>query len=113
MRHGPIAPLEQKIRLDYGDEEPFDGEEADEEDILVKADEDHGIVKALIEDLRHLPSNSHERHNILLVLREAIVNHMEEEEDQLIPVARINVDLSQLGIKMRAKQDLLRELKEI
>lgn len=104
IRHGPIAPLGQKIRLDFGDEEPFDGEEVDE---------DHGIVKALIEDLRHLPSNSHERHNILLVLREAIVNHMKEEEDQLIPVARIKEDLSQLGIKMRAEQDLVRKLKEI
>jgi hemerythrin superfamily protein len=95
--------------LDYDEEEEaFNDDESDEEDVLVRAYEDHGIVKTLIEDLRHIPANSQERHNILLVLREAVINHMEEEEDQLFPMARINADLQQLGADMRAKQDHLR-----
>ena len=95
--------------LDYDEEEEtFNDDDSDEQDVLVRAYEDHGIVKALIEDLRQIPPNSQERHNVLLVLREAVFNHMEEEEDQLFPMARINADLQQLGSDMRAKQDLLR-----
>jgi len=96
----------------YDDEETFDLDESDDEwNIIGKAYEDHGIVKALIEDLRHLPTNSQEKHNLLLILRDAVINHMKEEEDQLFPIARINLDLKQLGFDIRAKQNILRKTK--
>lgn len=96
----------------YDEEETFDLDESDDEwNIIGKAYEDHRIVKALIEDLRHLPTNSQEKHNLLLILRDAVINHMKEEEDQLFPIARINLDLKQLGFDIRVKQNILRKTK--
>lgn len=96
----------------YDEEETVDLDEWDDEwNIIGKAYEDHGIVKALIEDLRHRSMNSQEKHDLLLILRDAVINHMKEEEDQLFPIARINLDLKQLGFDLRAKQNILRKTK--
>lgn len=60
----------------------------------------HQVAKLLIKELRGLPGGEHYNARFNL-LRDNIVQHIEEEESMLFPrVERSNVDLEQLALQM-------------
>ena len=73
------------------------------DDLLDEAEVEHGGIKALIAAL----SNGHPGHDLfdaqVTVLKEYVKHHVKEEEEELFPkVKRANLDLEDMGRRLKA-----------
>jgi hypothetical protein len=57
-------------------------------DMVAEAREEHQEVKALLEDMEHLQSDSEEFDSKLQELQETVEHHVEEEEGEMFPNVR-------------------------
>lgn len=81
--------------------------EEEGENILTLAYEDHKAVKELIEELKGIDAGSEQYRNRFLELKEAVIDHVGEEEEVLFPEARLKVDTKKLGAEIvKRRSDL-------
>ncbi|MGE5541155.1 MAG: hemerythrin domain-containing protein [Bacillota bacterium] len=69
---------------------------------------EHDVAKNLIEELRGLDPQDPQFDAKLVVLRESVMHHMEEEESSLLPSAETSMsgeDMARIGEEMKAFKD--------
>jgi len=71
--------------------------EEEGEDLITLAYEDHKAVKELVEELKRLEPGSDQYRDRFTELREAVIDHVSEEEEVLFPEAKLKLDTKKLG----------------
>lgn len=82
-----------------------DAEEDTEEELLASAYEDHQAVKELLEQLRTLEPSGEDFRDVFAELEDAVIGHVTEEEDSLLPIAAAELDTRSLGAAMQQRRD--------
>ena len=82
-----------------------DEEEGVEEEIITVAIDSHNIVKDLIQQLRTLDPKSSDYRDLFAELEDAVIEHVTEEEDAILPLAAVQLDVQTLGITMQRRKD--------
>ena len=95
--------------------DPIDGAELeaiDDDDeaseVVSAAYESHRTVDDLIQQLRSLDPKSDDYRELFTELEEAVIEHVAEEEDVILPLAAAQLDVQTLGMKMQRRRDDLR-----
>jgi hemerythrin superfamily protein len=89
-------------------------EALDDEDIMNEAQVEHETAKMLIEQLENMGADDPNFHATFTVLGEYVMHHVKEEESEMFPqVKKSDLDLEELGTRMRARmQELRGEIEE-
>jgi hemerythrin superfamily protein len=81
--------------------------EEEGEDLITLAYEDHKAVKDLIAELRTLDPAGDQYRDRFMELREAVIDHVGEEEEVLFPEAKLKLDTKKLGAEIvKRRSDL-------
>ena len=83
-------------------------EEEDEEtesEIITAAYDSHGTVKDLIHQLQTLDPKSNDYRELFTELEDAVIEHVSEEEDAILPLAAAQLDVQSLGLTMQRRKD--------
>ena len=93
---------------------PAAREALDDEDIMNEAQVEHETAKMLIEQLENMGADDPNFHATFTVLGEYVMHHVKEEESEMFPqVKKTDLDLEELGGRMRARmQELMGETQE-
>jgi len=93
---------------------PAAREAIEDEDILNEAQVEHETAKMLIEQLENMGPDDPNYHATFTVLGEYVMHHVKEEEGELFPqVKSSDLDLEELGARMRARmQELMGQVNE-
>ncbi|HEX6532764.1 MAG TPA: hemerythrin domain-containing protein [Nitrospira sp.] len=93
--------------IDGADLDELDDEEEGgvEEEIITVAIDSHSIVKDLIQQLRTLDPKSSDYGDLFAELEDAVIEHVTEEEDAILPLAAVQLDVQTLGITMQRRKD--------
>ena len=93
--------------IDGTDLDELDDEEEEgvEEEIITVAIDSHNIVKDLIQQLRTLDPKSSDYRDLFAELEDAVIEHVTEEEDAILPLAAVQLDVQTLGITMQRRKD--------
>ncbi|HWI99420.1 MAG TPA: hemerythrin domain-containing protein [Burkholderiales bacterium] len=87
---------------------PAAREAIDDEDILNEAQIEHETAKMLIEQLENMGPEDPNFHATFTVLGEYVVHHVKEEEGEMFPqVKKTDLDLEELGARMRRRMEEL------
>jgi hypothetical protein len=89
-------------------------EAIDDEDIMNEAQVEHDTAKMLIEQLENMGPDDPNYHATFTVLGEYVRHHVKEEEDEMFPQAtKADLDLEELGARMRErKTELMGEVEQ-
>jgi hemerythrin superfamily protein len=82
-------------------------EEADNEDVIDQAEEDHQTVEEFIQQLKSLDPRSSGYRKLFAQLKSIVYEHIAGEEDLIFPVAMSQLDVQSLAIAMRNQRDNL------
>jgi hemerythrin superfamily protein len=94
------------MELDLGDEEAYEEEEeADAEELITAAYDNHQIMKDLIQQLRSLDPKSQAYFELFTELEDTIIEHVAGEEDVILPMAALQLDVQALGTEMQRRKD--------
>jgi hypothetical protein len=93
---------------------PAAREAIDDEDILNEAQVEHETAKMLIEQLENMGADDPNFHATFTVLGEYVMHHVKEEEGEMFPeVKKTDLDLEELGARMRQRmQELMGDMQE-
>ena len=93
---------------------PAAREAIEDEDLLNEAQVEHETAKMLIEQLENMGADDPNYHATFTVLGEYVNHHIKEEEGEMFPeVKKSDLDLEELGQRMKArKQELMGEMEE-
>ena len=93
---------------------PAAREAIDDEDLLNEAQVEHETAKMLIEQLENMSGDDPNFHATFTVLGEYVLHHVKEEEGEMFPqVQETDLDLEELGTRMRSRmQELMGEIEE-
>jgi len=94
--------------IDGAELEELDDEEEKEEtesEIINAAYDSHGMVKDLIQQLRTLDPKSADYRDVFTELEDAVIEHVAEEEEAILPLAAAQLDVQALGIAMQHRKD--------
>jgi hemerythrin superfamily protein len=83
-------------------------DETDEEaesEIITAAYDSHGTVRELIQQLQSLDPKSTDYRELLTELEDAVIEHVSEEEDAILPLAAAQLDVLALGMTMQQRKD--------
>jgi hemerythrin superfamily protein len=72
-------------------------EEEEGEDLITLAYEDHKAVKDMIQELKGLDPSEDRYRTLFEELREAVIDHVGEEEEVMFPEAKLKLDTKQIG----------------
>ena len=87
---------------------PAAREAIDDEDILNEAQIEHETAKMLIEQLENMGPDDPNFHATFTVLGEYVLHHVKEEEGEMFPqVKKTDLDLEELGARMRSRMEEL------
>jgi len=87
---------------------PAAREAIDDEDILNEAQVEHETAKMLIEQLENMGPEDPNFHATFTVLGEYVLHHVKEEEGEMFPqVKKTDLDLEELGARMRSRMEEL------
>ena len=87
---------------------PAAREAIDDEDLLNEAQVEHETAKMLIEQLENMGPDDPNFHATFTVLGEYVLHHVKEEEGELFPqVKKTDLDLEELGARMRSRMEEL------
>ena len=87
---------------------PAAREAIDDEDILNEAQVEHETAKMLIEQLENMGPDDPNFRATFTVLGEYVMHHAKEEEGEMFPqVKKSDLDLVELGARMRARMEEL------
>ncbi|HEX8751436.1 MAG TPA: hemerythrin domain-containing protein [Nitrospira sp.] len=106
---------EEKVEEDEMTLDRIDGAELDAiedqdsaSEVISAAYESHRTVHDLIQQLRSIDPKSSDYWHLFTELEEAVIEHVAEEEDVILPIAAAQLDVQALGLKMRQRRDDLR-----
>jgi hemerythrin superfamily protein len=93
--------------IDGAELEELDDEEEDEaeSEIITAAYDSHSMVKDLIQQLRTLDPKSSDYGDLFTELEDAVIEHVTEEEDAILPLAAAQLDVQTLGMTMQRRKD--------
>jgi hypothetical protein len=93
--------------IDGAELEELDDEEEEEaeSEIITAAYDSHSMVKDLIQQLRTLDPKSSDYRDLLTELEDAVIEHVTEEEDAILPLAAAQLDVQTLGMTMQRRKD--------
>ncbi|HZI51606.1 MAG TPA: hypothetical protein VFE29_07260, partial [Terriglobia bacterium] len=83
-------------------------DETDEEaesEIITAAYDSHGTVRELIQQLQSLDPKSTDYREMFTELEDAVIEHVSEEEDAILPLAAAQLDVLALGMTMQQRKD--------
>ena len=87
---------------------PAAREAIEDEDILNEAQVEHETAKMLIEQLENMGPDDPNFHATFTVLGEYVMHHVKEEEGEMFPqMKKTDVDLEELGARMRGRMEEL------
>ena len=86
-------------------EELDDEEEETESEIISAAYDSHSMVKDLIQQLRTLDPKSSDYLDLFMELEDAVIEHVTEEEEAILPLAAAQLDVQTLGMTMQRRKD--------
>ena len=87
---------------------PAAREAIDDEDILNEAQVEHETAKMLIEQLENMGADDPNFHATFAVLGEYVLHHVKEEEGEMFAqVKKADLDLEELGARMRQRMQEL------
>ena len=87
---------------------PAAREAIDDEDLMNEAQVEHETAKMLIEQLENMGPDDPNFRATFTVLGEYVLHHVKEEEGEMFPeVKKTDLDLEELGSRMRARMDEL------
>ena len=87
---------------------PAAREAIDDEDVINEAQVEHETAKILIEQLENMGPDDPNFHATFTVLGEYVMHHVKEEEGEMFPeVKKSDLDLEELGSRMRSRMDEL------
>jgi hemerythrin superfamily protein len=87
---------------------PAAREAIDDEDLLNEAQVEHETAKMLIEQLENMGPDDPNFRATFTVLGEYVMHHAKEEEGEMFPqVKKTDLDLEELGARMRARMEEL------
>jgi hemerythrin superfamily protein len=87
---------------------PAAREAIDDEDIMNEAQVEHETAKMLIEQLENMGPDDPNFHATFTVLGEYVLHHVKEEEGEMFPaVKKSDLDLEELGARMRSRVEEL------
>ena len=82
-----------------------DEEEETESEIIAAAYDSHGMVRELIQQLQTLDPKSSDYRDLFTELEDAVIEHVSEEEDAILPLAAAQLDVQALGMTMQQRKD--------
>jgi hemerythrin superfamily protein len=82
-----------------------DEEEETESEVITAAYDSHGTVRELIQQLRTVDPKSSDYRDLFAELEDAVIEHVTEEEDAILPLAAAQLDVQTLGITMQRRKD--------
>ena len=93
---------------------PAAREAIDDEDLMNEAQVEHETAKMLIEQLENMGPDDPNFRATFSVLGEYVLHHVKEEEGEMFPeVKKTDLDLEELGGRMRARmEDLMGDMEE-
>ncbi|HEX5550856.1 MAG TPA: hemerythrin domain-containing protein [Nitrospira sp.] len=106
---GEIDPESESAfdEIDGAELEELDDEEEEEaeSEIITAAYDSHSMVKDLIQQLRTLDPTSSDYRDLFMELEDAVIEHVTEEEDAILPLAAAQLDVQTLGMTMQRRKD--------
>jgi hypothetical protein len=107
---GEIDPERESTldEIDGAELEELDDEEEEEEtesEIITAAYDSHSTVKELIQQLRSLDPKTSDYRDLFTELEDAVIEHITEEEDAILPLAAAQLDIQTLGVTMQRRKD--------
>ena len=105
---GEIDPESERAldEIDGAELEELDDEEEEaESEIISAAYDSHSMVKDLIQQLRTLDPKSSDYRDLFTELEDAVIEHVTEEEDAILPLAAAQLDVQTLGMTMQRRKD--------
>ena len=106
---GEIDPESESTldEIDGAELEELDDEEEEEaeSEIITAAYDSHSMVKDLIQQLRTLDPKSSDYRDLFTELEDAVIEHVTEEEDAILPLAAAQLDVQTLGMTMQRRKD--------
>ena len=96
------ADGDDRVELEELDDE--DEEEAESE-LITAAYDSHSMVKDLIQQLRTLDPKSSDFRDLFSELEDAVIEHVREEEEAILPLAAAQIDVQTLGMTMQRRKD--------
>ena len=93
---------------------PAAREALEDEDIMNEAQVEHETAKMLIEQLENMGTDDPNYHATFTVLGEYVQHHIKEEEGEMFPqVKKTDLDLEELGARMKSrKEELMGDMEE-
>jgi len=93
---------------------PAARESIDDEDLMNEAQVEHETAKMLIEQLENMGPDDPNFRATFIVLGEYVLHHVKEEEGEMFPeVKKTDLDLEELGGRMRARmEELMGDMEE-
>jgi len=93
---------------------PAAREALEDEDIMNEAQVEHETAKMLIEQLENMGADDPNYHATFTVLGEYVQHHIKEEEGEMFPqVKKTELDLEELGARMKSrKEELMGDMEE-
>jgi len=106
---GEIDPESESAidEIDGAELEELDDEDEEEaeSEIITAAYDSHSMVKDLIQQLRTLDPNSGDFRDLFSELEDAVIEHVMEEEEAILPLAAAQLDVQTLGMTMQRRKD--------
>jgi hemerythrin superfamily protein len=87
------------------DELDDEEDEETESEIISAAYDSHSMVKDLIQQLRTLDPKSSDYRDLFAELEDAVIEHVTDEEEAILPLAAAQLDVQTLGITMQRRKD--------
>jgi hemerythrin superfamily protein len=82
-----------------------DEEEETESEIIAAAYDSHGTVRELIQQLQTLDPKSSDYRDLFMELEDAVIEHVTDEEEAILPLAAAQLDVQALGLTMQQRKD--------
>jgi hemerythrin superfamily protein len=106
---GEIDPESERAidDIDGAELEELDDEDEEEaeSEIITAAYDSHSMVKDLIQQLRTLDPKSSDYRDLFSELEDAVIEHVMEEEEAILPLAAAQLDVQTLGMTMQRRKD--------
>ena len=106
---GEIDPESESAidEIDGAELEELDDEDEEEaeSEIITAAYDSHSMVKDLIQQLRTLDAKSSDFRDLFSELEDAVIEHVMEEEEAILPLAAAQLDVQTLGMTMQRRKD--------
>jgi len=106
---GEIDPESESAidEIDGAELEELDDEDEEEaeSEIITAAYDSHSMVKDLIQQLRTLDPKSSDFLDLFSELEDAVIEHVMEEEEAILPLAAAQLDVQTLGMTMQRRKD--------